>query len=116
MIQLQKDGLALVEVARVKTAGLTKGWEGKVEELIKEGRAYVAIAVNEARRLVDLTVEKGAAVVDQVKNYDYHAVFGQVTDKAGDVASQVTAKTAELTVGLGDKLGVYYDQAMEATG
>jgi len=113
--QLNKDTLALVEVARVKTAGVTKAWEGKVEELIKEGRAYVAIAGNEARRVIDLAAAKGASVVDQVKNYDYQSVLGQVTDKAGDLVSQVTAKTAELTVGLGDKVGVYYDQAMEAT-
>ena len=114
--QLSKDTLALVEVARVKTAGVTKAWEGKVEELIKEGRAYVAIAGNEARRVIDLAAANGASVVDQVKNYDYQSVLGQVTDKASDLVSQVTAKTAELTVGLGDKVGVYYDQAMEATG
>ena len=40
----------------------------------------------------------------------------QVKDKTGGLVGQVTSKTADLTVILGDKVGVYYEQAMEATG
>ena len=95
---------------------MTKNWEGKVEEFIAEGRAYVAIAGNEVRRVIDLGAEKSSEIINQVKNYDYGSSVDQLKSQLGSVAEQVTTKSADFTVELGDKLGVYYQQALDATG
>ena len=116
VVQIQKDGLELLKVAQAKTSELTKNWEGKVEEFITEGRAYVAIAGNEVRRVIDLGAAKSGEIINQVKNYDYGSSVEQVKSQLGSVAEQVTSKSADFTVELGDKLGVYYQQALDATG
>ena len=95
---------------------MTKNWEGKVEEFIAEGRAYVAIAGNEVRRVIDLGAEKSGEIINQVKNYDYGSSVDQLKSQLGSVAEQMTTKSADFTVELGDKLGVYYQQALDATG
>ena len=105
-----------MKVAQAKTSELTKNWEGKVEEFITEGRAYVAIAGNEVRRVIDLGAAKSGEIINQVKNYDYGSSVEQVKSQLGSVAEQVTSKSADFTVELGDKLGVYYQQALDATG
>ena len=105
-----------MKVAQAKTSELTKNWEGKVEEFIAEGRAYVAIAGNEVRRVIDLGAAKSGEIINQVKNYDYGSSVEQVKSQLGSVAEQVTSKSADFTVELGDKLGVYYQQALDATG